>query len=109
MTDVTKPTITPVSATKPTGTPVVAAKPFSIMQYVQDKVKKEPRLVWIKGEDHIINGAHIFTIADNSNWANTASISTDGLQGLTPQSQMAIMDMRFQQVLDTLFGKGNVV
>jgi hypothetical protein len=99
-----------IDVTKPTVVANQPSKSFNIMDYIKEKIKKEPRLVWISGEDHIINGAHILTIGNNSNWAETASISTDGLQPLSnnPQAQMAIMDVRFQQVLDALFGKGNV-
>lgn len=90
-------------------TPTVVAKvPFDVTDYIKAKLKKEPRLVWISRDDHIINGAYIFTIADNSNWTSMASLSTDGLQALSdnPQAQMAVIDQRFQQILDVLFGKG---
>jgi hypothetical protein len=76
-----------------------------ISEYMKGKIKQEPRLVLLSNENHIM------TIADNSNWGKTTTISTDGLQSLSDnfQAQTDIMDVRFQQALDTLFGKGNVV
>jgi hypothetical protein len=81
---------------------------FDISDYIQEKIKKEKRLVWISNEDRTVSGAHVYVLADNSDWAKTATLSTDGLQSLSnnPQAQMDIIDERFQQVLDILFGKG---
>jgi hypothetical protein len=105
MVDVTKKS---TLATIPTVTTTMANKPFNMSDYIKDKVKEEPRLVWLSTQDHVAGDAHIYILADNSNWANTASLSTDGLQPLSnnPQAQMDILDVRFQQVKDALLGKG---
>lgn len=74
--------------------------------YIKAKIKAEPRLAWLSSHDHVTEGAHIYLLADNSNWAHTASLSTDGLQTLTPDAAKAALDVRFEEVLTNLFGKG---
>ena len=105
MIDVTKKS---TLATIPTATTTVANKSFNMNDYIKEKLEKEPHLVWLSTQDHVAGDAHTYVLADNSNWANTASLSTDGLQPLSnnPQAQMDILDVRFQQVKDALLGKG---
>lgn len=74
--------------------------------YIKEKINADPRLVWLSSHDQVIPGARIYHLAANKDWAHTASLSTDGLQALAPDAAKAALDVRFEDMLTNLFGKG---